>query len=180
MVANKVDLEPAEENLERLRETSYPVVPCSSEAELALRRAAEKGLVDYKPGDSDFKVLKPEALTREQEVALKLIREKVLSRFGSTGVQQAINTAIFSLLGLIAVFPVEDAERLTDHEGRVLPDCYLVPKGTTAREFAALIHSELAEGFIYAVEVRSKRKVGEDYMLKHRDIIKIVSSKARV
>jgi hypothetical protein len=180
IIANKIDLEPAESNLGRLKDSGYPVVPCCSEAELALRRASEKRLIDYTPGDSNFKILNPQALTKEQEAALRLIKEKVLSRFNSTGVQQAINTVIFSLLNLIAVFPVEDSEKLTDHEGRVLPDCYLVPKETTAKEFAALIHSELAEGFIYAVEVRSKRRVGEDYMLKHRDIIKIVSSKARV
>ncbi len=179
IIANKIDLEPAEANLERLRGAGYPVVPCCAEAELALRRASEKGLVDYKPGDGDFKILKPEALTREQSQALKFIRERVLSRFGSTGVQKAVDTAIFSLLNRIAVFPVEDLERLTDHKGRVLPDCYLVPRGTTARQLAAQIHSELAEGFIYAVEARSKRRLGENYELRHRDVIKIVSSKAR-
>jgi hypothetical protein len=180
IVANKIDLEPAEENLERLKASGYPIVACCAEAELALRRASEKGLINYKPGDPSFEILKPEILTREQQQALNLVREKILSRHGSTGVQKAVNTVIFNLLGLIAVFPVEDVEKLTDHEGRVLPDCYLVSEGATARQLAASIHSELAEGFIYAVEVRSKRRLGEDYRLRHRDIIKIVSSKARV
>jgi hypothetical protein len=180
IVANKVDLEPAEDNLERLKTSGYPVVACCAEAELALRKAGEKGLIDYKPGSSDFKILRPESLTQKQQQALNLVRERILSRHGSTGVQKAVNTAIFSLLGRIAVFPVEDVEKLTDHEGRVLPDCYLVPDGTTARQLAALIHSELAEGFIHAVEARSKRRLGENYQLRHRDVIKIVSSKARV
>jgi len=180
IVANKIDLEPAEENLERLKALGYPIIACCAEAELALRRAGERGLINYKPGDPSFEILKPEILTREQQQALNLVREKILSRHGSTGVQKAVNTVIFNLLGLIAVFPVEDVEKLTDHEGRVLPDCYLVSEGATARELAASIHSELAEGFIYAVEARSKRRLGEDYRLRHRDIIKIVSSKARV
>ncbi|RLI27803.1 MAG: redox-regulated ATPase YchF, partial [Candidatus Hecatellales archaeon] len=179
IVANKVDLEAAEENLERLKETGYPVVPCCAEAELALRRAGEKGLIKYRPGAGEFEVLKPETLTAEQLQALKLIREKVLAKYGSTGVQEAVNLMVFQLLNRIAVFPVEDVEKLTDHQGRVLPDCYLVPQGTTAKQLAALIHSELAEGFIYAVEARSKRRLGEDYVLQHRDVIKIVSSKAR-
>ena len=180
VIANKIDLEPAEENLERLKGLGYPVVACCAEAELALRRAAERGLIDYRPGGSDFKVLKPEVLTREQRQALDLIQVKILGKYGSTGVQQSVDTAVFSLLGWLAVFPVEDVEKLTDHKGRVLPDCYLVPPGTTARQLAALIHSELAEGFLYAVEARSKRRLGEDYRLRHRDIIKIVSAKGRV
>jgi len=103
----------------------------------------------------------------------------VLKRWGSTGVQQTLNDAFFKLLDMIPVYPVEDAERYTDHQGRVLPDCYLVRRGTTAKEFAALIHSELAESFIYAVDARTKRRLGEDYVLREGDVIKIVAAKAR-
>ncbi|MFQ5997680.1 MAG: TGS domain-containing protein, partial [Candidatus Bathyarchaeia archaeon] len=77
------------------------------------------------------------------------------------------------------VFPVEDHEKLTDHKGRVLPDCYLVPPGTTARQFAGMIHSELADTFIYAVDVRNGKRIGEDHVLKNRDVIKIVAAKQR-
>jgi len=179
IVANKIDLEPAEENVARLREAGYAVVPCSAEAELVLRRADEKGMIEYKPGDKEFKILQPQKLTVEQTSALRAVEEKVLKKFGSTGVQEALDFALFRLLGMVAIFPVEDVEKLTDHEGRVLPDCYLVPPDTGARDLAGMIHSELAETFIYAVEAKSKRRVGEDYRIKHRDVIKIVSSKGR-
>jgi ribosome-binding ATPase YchF (GTP1/OBG family) len=179
IAANKIDVPTAEENLERLKKLDYLVVPCCAEAELALRRAAEKKFIEYRPGDCTFKINNPEKLTESQLKALETIREKVLLKFGSTGVQEAINMAYFKLLNMIVVYPVEDLEHLSDHHGRVLPDAYFVPYGTTARELAYLIHTELGESFIYAVEARERKRVGEDYILKDRDVISIVSAKKR-
>ncbi|KYH39012.1 MAG: translation-associated GTPase [Candidatus Bathyarchaeota archaeon B23] len=179
VAANKADRDEAVENMERLREAGYRVVPTSAEAELALRRAAQAEVVRYTPGDTDFEITEPDRLTGRQRRALEMIRERVLRRWGSTGVQQTLNDAFFQLLDMIPVYPVEDAERYTDHQGRVLPDCYLVRRGTTAKEFAALIHTELAESFIYAVDARTKRRLGEDYLLQGGDVIKIVAAKAR-
>jgi hypothetical protein len=179
IAANKMDISCAEENMEKLRKTNYTVVPCCAEAELALRRAAEKQLIDYRPGDCNFKVLQPEKLSESQTKALETIREKILLGFGSTGVQEAVNTAFYRLLNMITVYPVEDLEHLADHNGRVLPDAYLVPYGTTARQLAYIIHTELGEGFIYAVEAREKKRLGEDYVLKDRDVLSIASAKKR-
>jgi ribosome-binding ATPase len=175
--ANKVDVRPAEKNLEALKETGRITVPCCAEAELALRRAAEKGILSYVPGDSSFRLQGENQLSTTQIDALTRIKEKVLLPYGSTGVQESLNLAFFKLLQMITVYPVEDPEKLTDHKGRVLPDAYLVTYGTTAKQFAALIHSDLAEGFLYATEVRSKMRVADDYVLKDRDIISITSSK---
>ncbi|MCS7124948.1 MAG: redox-regulated ATPase YchF [Candidatus Bathyarchaeota archaeon] len=179
IAANKMDMPTAEENLERLKRLNYIVVPCCAEAELALRRASEKKLIEYRPGDCNFKIPHPEKLTESQLKALEVIKEKVLLKYGSTGVQEAINMAYFKLLNMIVVYPVEDLEHLSDHRGRVLPDAYLVPYGTTARELAYLIHTELGESFIYAVEARERKRVGEEYILKDRDVISIVSAKKR-
>jgi hypothetical protein len=179
IVANKIDLPISEVNLERMKKLDCMVIPCSAEAELALRRAAEKQLIDYKPGDCDFKVTHPEKLSQGQVKALDTIREKVLQKNGSTGVQDALNMAYFKLLNMITVYPVEDSEHLTDHNGRVLPDAYLVPNGTTARQFAYIIHTELGESFLYAVDARDRRRIGEDAVLRDRDVISIVSAKKR-
>lgn len=179
IVANKMDMPPSEKNLERLKESNRLVVPCCAEAELALRRAAEKQLIDYRPGDGNFKIAKSESLSSSQGRALEVIRDKILLRFGSTGVQEAVNTAYYKLLSMITVYPVEDLEHLADHTGRVLPDAYLVPYGTTARQLAYIIHTELGEGFIYAIEAREKKRVGEDYKLKDRDVVSIVSARKR-
>jgi ribosome-binding ATPase YchF (GTP1/OBG family) len=178
IAANKVDLKEGEDNYNRMRTMGLPVLPCSSEAELVLRRAADKGLVEYLPGDLDFK-LSSDKLTDEQKKALDMAKKRVLEKWGSTGVQQALNTAFFELLEMITVYPVEDVERMSDHKGRVLPDVYLVKKGTTARELAYMIHSDLGDSFLSAIEARSKRRVGEDYQIKDQDVLKIVATKAR-
>jgi ribosome-binding ATPase YchF (GTP1/OBG family) len=179
LAANKADLPTAINNIEKLKNQGYLTIPCSAEAELALRKAAEKNFIKYLSGSSDFEVLNEDALQQKQREALTFIKEKVLKVWGSTGVQEVINSAFLKLLKMIVVYPVEDHERLTNHAGNVLPDAYLVPYGTTAKEFAGIIHSELGESFIYAIEARSGRRVGEDYILKNNDVISIVSAKKR-
>ncbi|MEJ2271598.1 MAG: redox-regulated ATPase YchF, partial [Candidatus Bathyarchaeota archaeon] len=179
IAANKIDLPNSEENIERLKESGYKVVPCSAEAELALRRAGEKSLINYTPGDCKLTLKNSEKLTTAQKRALNLIQEQILYKFGSTGVQQAINTAFLQLLQMITVYPVEDSEHLSDHKGRVLPDVYLVPYGTTARQLAYIIHTELGDSFIHAIDIRGKNRIGEDYVLKDRDVISIISAKKR-
>ncbi len=180
IAANKADVDCAEEYIERLkREVEYPVVPTCAEAELALRRAAERGLIRYLPGEGDFEILKEDELSDRQREALEFIRERVLERWGSTGVQEALNTAVFDVAGMILVYPVENESKLSDSEGRVLPDAFLVRKGTTVRELAYKIHTDLGQSFNRAVVLRpdgSREVVGEDYELEHGDVVKIQTS----
>jgi len=175
IAANKADVDPAEENIKRLKKelgSRYIIVPTSAEAELALRKAAHAGLIRYIPGEGDFEVVGN--LTRKQREALEYIRERVLQRYGSTGVQEVLNRAVFDALGMIAVYPVENEAKYTDHEGRVLPDVYLLPKGSTARDLAYMIHTELGEKFAFAIDAVTKRRLGADEALKHRMVVKIV------
>ncbi|MBN1683443.1 redox-regulated ATPase YchF [Candidatus Bathyarchaeota archaeon] len=179
IAANKADKEFAQENIERIKAEGYIVIPTCAEAELALRRAADAGLIKYTPGDKDFNILQPDKLNQNQLRALESIREKVFRKYGNTGVQDAVNEAFSKLLDMIVVYPVEDADKLTDSKGRILPDCYLVPNGITARQFAGVIHSDLADSFIYAIDARTKKRLGEGQTLKNRDVIQIVAAKAR-
>jgi ribosome-binding ATPase YchF (GTP1/OBG family) len=179
LAANKIDLLQSPENLERLKKLGYVVIPCSSEAELILRRAAQKELIHYRPGDQSFRIKDDERLTPAQKRILTLVKTRILEEWGSTGVQEVLNTIFFTVLHMITVYPVENVEELSDHDGRILPDVFLVPAGLTAKEFAFLIHSDLGEGFIYALDARSRRRLGEDYVLKDGDVLKIVSAKAR-
>ncbi len=172
IAANKTDK--TDSWLPELKKLGYPVVPTSAELELMLRRAAEAGFISYLPGAGDFEVLKE--MGRKQEEALEFARA-FLKKFGSTGVQQVLDTAVFDVAGHIAVFPVEDESWWTDRFGNVLPDCLLVPAGTTARELAYLIHTDLGEKFIRAVDGRKKMILGADHVLKHRDVIKIVAGR---
>jgi len=173
---NKSDL--ADEGaLKRLMgHKGYLTVPTCAESELALKRATKAKLVDYIPGSDSFKVPDPSKLNPNQLKALDKI-SSILAKCHGTGVQTCLETAAYQLLGLIVVYPVEDEMRLTDHEGRVLPDAFLVKKGTTARELAYKVHTDLGENFIRAVNVRTHRTVGHDYVLSNDDVITIVARK---
>lgn len=179
IAANKIDLPNAEENIIRLRDKGKMVYPCSAEAELVLRRASERRLIEYTPGDSDFTLPGASTLNEVQKKALDVIKEKILMKWSTTGVQETINASFFNLLQMITVYPVENVEKFSDHNDRVLPDVFLVPNGTSVKQFAYVIHSDLGSGFLYAVDARSKKRLGEDYILKDRDVIKIVSTKGR-
>jgi ribosome-binding ATPase YchF (GTP1/OBG family) len=103
----------------------------------------------------------------------------MIKKYGSTGVQDAINLACFKLLKQIVVYPVEDDLKLTDKNGNVLPDARLLPEGSTAKDLAIAIHADLGKGFLYAIDARTKQRLGAEYKLKNNDVIKIVSSTSR-
>ncbi|MQL54818.1 redox-regulated ATPase YchF [Acidianus ambivalens] len=177
IAANKDDIPIARKNIDRLKEKYKFLIPTSAEAELALRKAAKNGLIDYIPGEKEFKI-KSNNLPEKQRKALDYIKTNVLDVYGNTGVQQAINEAVFGALNMITVFPVEDERKLTDRNGNVLPDAILIKRGSTPKDLASVIHSDLAKGFLYAIDARKKIRVGENYQLQDRDVIKIVSSLA--
>jgi len=179
IVANKADIPVAEDNIRRLREAfkGAIVVPTSSIAELVLRKAAAKNFVEYLPGDGSFSV--KGSLPPDLARVLEKIEEHVLKKWGSTGVQQALNEAVFNLLDSIVVYPVEDHVRFTDKQGRVLPDALIVPRGSTARDVAYRIHTELGDTFLYAINAKTRQRVGESYRVNDGDVIKIVATAAR-
>ncbi|MEM3386121.1 MAG: redox-regulated ATPase YchF [Nitrososphaerales archaeon] len=179
IAANKCDLPTAEKNIIKLKESGRLVIPTASEAELVLRRAAEKGLIDYIPGDREFKIKDSTKLTAEQKKALDFIENRVLAKWGSTGVQQTINAAYFELLNSIVVYPVEDESKLSDKKGNVLPDAKVVRRGTTARDLAYIIHTELGETFLYAVDALTGVRLGADHVLEDGQVVKIVAAGKR-
>ncbi len=177
IAANKADLPTATGNIEKLKATGRRVIPCASEAELLLRKASERGLVEYTPGDKGFRLAAAERLTQAQLRAIQLVDEKVMKVYGETGVQTAINEAYFTLLNAIVVFPVEDERKLADKKGNILPDAYVMKGGSTPLDLARAIHTDLAEGFLYAIDARTGMRLGAEYRLKNRDVVKIVSSR---
>jgi hypothetical protein len=136
--------------------------------------ATKNGYIKYLPGDDDFEIIKE--LNEKQKKAIEIIRD-FMRKFGSTGVQKAINSVVFDVLDYIIVYPVEDENKYIDTKGNILPDALLVKKGTTARELAYLIHTDIGKHFVYAIDAKKKMRVAEDYELKHNDVIKIVSAK---
>ena len=151
------------------------IVNCSAETELLLKKAAKANLIDYIPGNEKFVINKNVNISTPQKEALNLV-ESVLSKLNSTGIQTALNSAIFRVLKLIVVFPVEDETRLSNKDGKVLPDAKLLSENATAKNLAETIHQDIAKGFLYAVDVKTKQRIGADHQLKNGDVIKIVSS----
>jgi len=175
IAANKADLASGEKNLKLLRE-EFPnetIVPVSAEAELALRKADEHGLIEYTPGSSDFKELKP--LEGKQGEALNYIRENVLKKYGSTGVQEMINKTAFDLLDLIVVFPVQDAHKWISAKGNVLPDAHLLKNGSNALDLAFKIHTDIGNAFLSAMNCKNQQKIGKDHELEHMDVVRIMT-----
>ncbi|MGB9936406.1 MAG: redox-regulated ATPase YchF [Methanobacterium sp.] len=177
IVANKADLPTAEENIKRLKEKYGNVIPASAESELALVKASEAGLIEYIPGSSDFKINDPDKLSDAQKKALTYIKEHVLDKYGSTGVQKALDTAVFDLLQMIVVYPVEDEHKMCDGKGNVLPDAVLIKQGSKPRDLAFVIHTDIGESFMHAMDARSCMRVKSDYELKSGDIISIICQK---
>jgi ribosome-binding ATPase YchF (GTP1/OBG family) len=178
IVANKVDLSAAADNFKRLREHNKHmlVVPCSADAELTLRRAQVKGLIRYFPGDERFEINEKKSLNEKQKWALNFIRKDILGEYLQTGVQFALNVAVFKLLNMNVVYPVADPGKLSDKRGNVLPDAYLMRSGSSVEDLANEIHSDLAKGILYAVDVRNGLRLPINYLVKDRDVLSIISA----
>jgi len=175
IAANKVDTEKGNENYNKLKD-EFPdlmIIPCSADSELALREAAKAGLIDYIPGETDFKI--KGQLNERQKGALEKIRKNVLDVFSEgTGVQSVLNAAVFKLLRYMAIFPA-GAYKLADKDGNILPDCFLLPPESTALDFANKIHTDLGKNFVKAIDARTKMAYGKDHKLKHRDALEIIT-----
>ncbi len=175
VAANKIDMKSSQDNLEKLRERfkDLIIVSTSAESEIALKKAAERRLVDYDGREFELK----DGLDDRQKAALEFIKANVIEKFGSTGVQECLNKAVFELLNHIVVYPVEDESKLCDKNKNILPDAMLIPNGSTALEMAYRIHTTIGEKFISAIDARTKKRIGKDYRLKNNDVIKIIFAK---
>lgn len=175
IAANKADIPTGKANYEKLIEQfpEHIIVPCSAESELVLKQASAAKVLEYVPGEGSFTVNDESKLNDKQLGALEFVRKNVLDLYGKTGVQECLNKAVFDLLKYIAVFP--GGSKLEDADGNVIPDCFLMPAGSTALDFAYRLHTDLGDGFIRAIDIKTKMTVGKEHPLKHRDVIEIIS-----
>ncbi|NIM25329.1 MAG: redox-regulated ATPase YchF [Nitrosopumilaceae archaeon] len=178
IVANKIDVEGADKNFDRLREryNDTIVIPASGDSELSLRRAEQKGLIKYSPGSEQFDIVKPGELNQKQTEALDFIKRGIMGEFMRTGVQFAINIAVFKLLKMNSIYPVTNDKNLTDKKGRVLPDLILLKDGATVNDLAKEIHTDLTKGLLYAKDLRYNLRLPTDYQLRDRDVVSLVSA----
>jgi len=179
VVANKIDKENGLDNYMRLKEKySKAIIPCSALTEFFLRKFHEDKTISYIPGSDNFQILKQEKLTSKETETLEKIKVKILNEFGETGVQKALNYPVFEIANQICVYPVSDINNFTDNNNNVLPDVFLVKQGTVLKDFVQdKIHTDLAMNFMFGIHGLTKKRLGENYILKHNDVIKIVTSK---
>jgi hypothetical protein len=177
IAANKADLC---ENLAVIQKISenFTTIPSSAETELLLKKATKAGIIKYVPGDGNFIGNADKELSEQQNSALHLAKN-VLTKIGVTGIQKILNTIIFDVMNLIVVYPVEDESKLCNKDGQVLPDARLLHSSATAKELAFTIHQDIGNGFLHAIDAKTKQRISADHQLKNGDIIKIVSTLSR-
>ena len=178
IVANKIDVEGADKNFSRLREryNDLIVIPVSGDSEFSLRRAEQKGLIKYSPGSEQFEIIKSDELNEKQTNALNFIQKGIMGEYMRTGVQFAINVAVFKLLKMNSIYPVANEKNLSDKKGRVLPDLLLLKNGATIKDLAKEIHSDLTKGLLYGKDLRYNLRLPIDYQLRDRDVVSIISA----
>ncbi|MEM1577485.1 MAG: redox-regulated ATPase YchF [Candidatus Pacearchaeota archaeon] len=173
IIANKADMPQSEKNIEEMKKQYENIFVCSAEIELALKEAAKNGIINYIPGESSFEIIKKD-IDEKKLNALKVI-ENYLEKYKTTGVQDAIDYSVFNLLKQIVVYPVENENKLSDKQGNILPDAFLMESGSKVIDLAYKIHEDIGKNFIAAIDVKTKKRLARDYELKHNDIIKILT-----
>jgi small GTP-binding protein len=168
-VGNKVDAA-SDDTITRLRSLYPEIMFTSGGQELAISKAIENGIVEGR--SIPFRV--SSKANEAQRKGLAMV-ETVMRKEYYSSPQQILTKVVLSKLGLIFVYPVYDESHWTDKEGNVLPDCFLVPKGTTAIDLAFKVHTEIGNGFIKAIDCRKKRIIARDHELQDSDVISIVS-----
>lgn len=173
IAANKMDIAP-EKYVNDLVALDQMVIPTSAAAELALKSASKSGVIKYEPGDDDFTITS-EKLSAAQIKGLDNVRQ-LIKKTGGTGIQNCINHAAFEVLNLIIVYPVEDEGKWTDKNDKMLPDAFLMKRGSTSHDLAYKVHSDIGDRFLYAINAKTKMRLGEKHELENGDVVKIVST----
>ena len=177
IAANKADLCKDLSIIDDIKE-EMSVILCSAETELLLRKASRNNLIDYIPGSQEFTIKPGVQITEQQQKALDTVKS-IFSKIKDTGVQTALNSTIFDILKLIVVYPVEDETKFCNKDGVVFPDAKLLEPEATAKDLAETIHADIAKGFLYAIDCKTKQRIGADHKLQDGDVIKIVSTMSR-
>ncbi|EGG24944.1 hypothetical protein DFA_03189 [Cavenderia fasciculata] len=183
LVLNKVDMSSSDQNITKIC-SKYPdmkMIPTSALAEIFLRKMKSQNYINYKEGDDNFDT--NETLSTLKKCDEKLfsrlekLRDLVLFRYGSTGVQETIKAAV-ELKEYIPVYPVKNLKSLSCDKagGSILRDCMLVPKGTKVREFAGMLHPDLEKFYLYAEGMNGQRLGEEEEITNLNNIIKYTTA----
>ncbi|EAA31468.3 P-loop containing nucleoside triphosphate hydrolase protein [Neurospora crassa] len=177
---NKIDHPDADKNIAKIAKMQDPnsIVLCSAISEIFLRKMAKQGYIKYTEGsefvdtredliadgDPDGGGLKE--LDEKNRNRIENLKDMVLYRFGSTGVNQVLSKAA-EILGLVPVFPVRNTTTFTSGANEsankaVFRDCVLVKKNSTVADVARKI---MGDAPIAYVEGAGGIRVAEDQIV---------------
>jgi ribosome-binding ATPase YchF (GTP1/OBG family) len=161
---NKIDHPDADKNIAKIAKMQDPntIVLCSAVSEIFLRKLAKQGYIKYTvgsefvdtredliaDGDPDGGGLKE--LDEKNKNRIENLKDMVLYRFGSTGVNQVLSKAA-EILGLVPVFPVRNTATFAAGAGdskHVFRDCVLVKKNSTVADVAKKIMGDAPIAYI--------------------------------
>lgn len=173
VAANKMDVAKPDA-FEKLKAElpEYRIVPCSAAVELALKKAERSKVIKYFQAERRFDVVG--TADADQKRALEYMKGFIAKN--GTGVAELLREAVFNIMRMIVVYPVEDENKYTDHFGNVLPDAILVREGSTAMDLAGIVHTDLAKHMLYAIDAKKKMRVNKEHVLKEDDVLRIVSA----
>ncbi|MFN3910343.1 MAG: YchF-related putative GTPase [Candidatus Anstonellaceae archaeon] len=179
IAGNKADKIGAMKRIEKFmqkKESTFELIPCSAEYEYSVVLAAQKGLIQYRAGDDEFKIIG--SINKEQKEAL----EKIAIFFkenGGSGAYKVLKKLVIEKMKQIIVYPVEDENKYSDSKGNILPDAFLVKEGTRLIDFASEVHSDFVDYFVGALDAKTKKNLSKEYIIKNNDVIKLINAKRR-
>jgi ribosome-binding ATPase YchF (GTP1/OBG family) len=171
LALNKIDHADADKNVSKIAKAEPPerIVLCSAISEVFLRRLVKQGFVRYIPG-SEFVDTREDLIEQGEEdggglkeldeklkTRIENLKDMVLYRFGSTGVNQVLTRAS-EVLGLTPVFPVRNIGSFGSGEAgavgekaAVFRDCVLVKKGSTVGDVYRKVMGDAPLAFVETV-----------------------------
>jgi ribosome-binding ATPase len=63
------------------------------------------------------------------------------------------------------------------NEFKKIPDCFLMKPDSTTLDFAYILHTDMGEGFIRGIDVKTKQIIGKEHVLKYGDVIELIFKK---
>ncbi|KAK5116972.1 hypothetical protein LTR62_006693 [Meristemomyces frigidus] len=181
LALNKIDHADADKNISKIARAEKPerIVLCSAISEVFLRKLAKQGFVRYVPGEEHVETREdliadgdPEGgglkeMDEKLRTRVENLKDMVLFRFGSTGVNQVLTRAA-EVLGLVPVFPVRNigtfgsGEAGAGERAPVFRDCVLVGRGSTVGDVYRKVMGDAPMAYVESV---GGLRVGEDELV---------------
>ena len=138
LALNKIDHPDANKNISKLvlkYQGKYEIVLTTAITEIFLQKLHTQGFINYESGtefldtfedDPDnLKELPPTIIEK-----IEKIRDLILFRYGSTGIQDLLITSA-KVLDLLPVYTVKNINNLDDADGNCYKDAFLIKNGST-------------------------------------------------